>query len=70
MKPCCEKEIKRSIKKHRDVAVCDGCQNLILAYGNDTDFQKTVQGLEKSKITFETTTANLLKIVIKAPPPA
>ncbi len=65
MKPCCEKEIKRSIKKHRDVATCDQCKSLILAYGDETDFQKMVIQLEKSKTPFETGVSGKLKIVIK-----
>ncbi len=65
MKPCCGKEIKRSIKKHRDVATCDQCKSLILAYGDEADFQKMLQGLEKSKISFETGVSGKLKIVIK-----
>ena len=30
--------MKRYIKKHRDVATCDACGDLLLAYGNDRDF--------------------------------
>ena len=34
MDGCCEAEARRSLKKHRDVAVCNGCERLLLAWDN------------------------------------
>ena len=31
--------MKRYIKKQRDVATCDGCGRLLLAYGNPRDLE-------------------------------
>jgi hypothetical protein len=65
MKTCCQKEMQSSIKKHRDVVRCDTCGKLILAYGNDEDFQKIMTQLKDTLIPFEITTFGKLQIVIK-----
>ena len=67
MKACCQKEIQSSIKKHRDVLSCDTCGRLILAYGNEDDFQKMITELKTSQTAFEITTLGKLQIVIKEP---
>ena len=68
MKPCCLDEARRSLLRHRDIATCDGCGALLLAYGNDTDFGRTVDELDKHGVEFQTETLGKLKIVSKAKP--
>lgn len=43
---CCEREALRSLKKHRDVAICDGCGRLLLAWDDPGDQEKTRAELE------------------------
>lgn len=53
MKPCCLASIRAYLKKPRDVATCDGCGHLLLAYGNDRDFQEAQKALSGQGIRFE-----------------
>jgi ribosomal protein L34E len=66
MKDCCEKEVKKHIKKNRDVARCDACGKLILAYENDTDYEKMVKQLQAIKVPYETKNLGPLRLVIKS----
>ncbi len=66
MKDCCLEECTRSLRRHRDVATCDDCGALLLAYGNDTDFDRTVEELDKHSVDYQTRTVGKLKIVAKA----
>ena len=66
MKECCREECTRSLKRHRDVATCDECGALLLAYENDTDFDRTVDELQKHGVVFDTETLGKLKVVAKA----
>ena len=65
VKACCLAEAARSLRKHRDVAVCDECGRLLLAYGNDQDFESTVLELTRHQVDFETGLTGPLKIVSK-----
>lgn len=64
MKPCCEKEA-RALERHRDVATCDTCGALLLAYGNDRDFERTLEELTQHGVEHETITIGKLRIVAK-----
>ena len=66
MKDCCREEASSSLRRHRDAATCDDCGALLLAYGNDTDFQRTVEELAKHGVDYQTRTQGKLKIVAKA----
>jgi hypothetical protein len=66
LKSCCLEEARRSLRRHRDVATCDGCGALLLAYGNDTDFDRTLDELGKHGVEFETETLGKLKLVSKS----
>ncbi len=66
MKDCCREEANKSLRRHRDVATCDDCGALLLAYGNDTDFQRTVEELDHHGVEYQTRTLGKLKIVAKA----
>lgn len=49
---CCAKEARRSLKGHRDVAVCDGCHRLLLAWDNAEEQAKTRLEFEAHGVTF------------------
>ena len=72
MRSCCESEASRHVKRHRDVAVCDGCGRLVLGYGNEDDVKKTADELRRAGVAFETGKAGKLHLVAKdrtaAPP--
>jgi hypothetical protein len=53
VKSCCLTEARRSLKRARDVATCDECGSLILAYGNARDFESTIEELERHGVDFE-----------------
>ena len=53
MKDCCTESMKRYIKKHRDVATCDRCGDLLLGYGNQRDFEETRKALTAQGMPFE-----------------
>jgi hypothetical protein len=65
MKSCCLDEAKKSLKKHRDVATCDECGRLLLAYGNLRDFEATVEELQRHGVELETEELGRLKVVAK-----
>ncbi|MGH9332825.1 MAG: hypothetical protein ACRD21_03640 [Vicinamibacteria bacterium] len=54
------------MRKHRDVATCDVCGSLLLAYENDRDFDNTLQELTRHGVVFETEALGKLKVVSKA----
>ncbi|MGD8330849.1 MAG: hypothetical protein PVJ49_15580 [Acidobacteriota bacterium] len=65
LKDCCAQEAERSLRKHRDVAVCDGCGRLVLAYGDETTFQLTVDELDAKDVGYDTGRHGNLWIVAK-----
>ena len=44
---------KSALKRARDVATCDECGSLLLAYGNARDFESTVEELTRHGVDFE-----------------
>jgi len=54
LKDCCAKEAARTARKHRDVATCDGCARLLIAYGDETTFQLTVDELDAKDVAYDT----------------
>jgi hypothetical protein len=68
MKACCLAEAKKSLKRPRDVATCDECGSLLLAYGNERDFQSTLEELTRHGVEFESAPSDVtggLAIVAK-----
>jgi len=65
LKDCCAREAEQSLRKHRDVAVCDGCGRLVLAYGDETTFQLTVDELDAKDVGYDTGRHGQLWIVAK-----
>lgn len=66
MKDCCLTEARKSLKRHRDVATCDSCGALLLAYGNDRDFDATLEELGRHGVSSETAEVGKLKVIAKA----
>lgn len=60
---CCKEEAQRSLRKHRQVATCDRCDSLILAYGNDVDYQLTVDELANADVPCQVGEQGRLRIV-------
>lgn len=67
MKPCCEAEIQKHLHRHRDVARCDTCGTLLIAYDNEEEFAKTTRDLESRGAPFEALEKENLWIVAKPP---
>lgn len=65
MRACCLEEAKKSLKKHRDVATCDECGRLLLAYGHARDFEEAVAELSLHNVSLETAELGKLKVVAK-----
>ncbi len=63
--PCCQASAKRYLKRHRDVATCDTCKMLLLAYGNDRDYEETRKALNEQGTEFATATQGALKVIVK-----
>ena len=69
VKSCCLAEAKKSLKLPRDVATCDECGSLLLAYGNERDFESTIEELMRHGVAFESAPSDVtggLAIVAKA----
>ena len=49
---CCVAEAKKSIRKHRDVAICKGCRRLILGWDNPEEQRKTRDELRRHGAAF------------------
>jgi hypothetical protein len=65
LKECCRREAKLRLAKHRDVATCDDCGALVLAYGNLTDFRNTVAELERHGLDYDMEQVGSLYIVAR-----
>jgi len=63
---CCRASAGRYLRQHRDVATCDTCSMLLLAYGNDRDFDETRKALTEQRVTFATDRQGELWVVAKA----
>ncbi len=63
--PCCQASAKRYLKRHRDVATCDTCKMLLLAYGNDQDYDEARKALTEQGTAFVTAGQGALKIIAK-----
>jgi hypothetical protein len=62
---CCRTSAQRLLKKHRDVAMCDGCGMLLLAYGNDQDYDETRKALAAQGTLFGTMMQGTLRVIAK-----
>ena len=62
---CCAEAAGRYLRRHRDVATCDVCGMLLLAYGNERDFDETRRALTEQAVPFTTARRGDLRIVAK-----
>ena len=65
LKSCCLKEAGENLKVHQAVAICDLCGQLVLAYDNDSDFEKTKADLEELSIDYQAGKNGKLLIISK-----
>jgi hypothetical protein len=65
MKPCCLESAKRYLKKHGDVAACDACGNLLLAYGKEGHFEDAKRALSTQGTPFEADDRGPLRVISK-----
>ena len=63
---CCKKEAQTSLRQNHDIATCDACGNLLLAYTNKDTFDLTVKEMESQDATFATDQLESLYVVAKA----
>jgi hypothetical protein len=61
MKSCCLAEARKSLKRARDVATCDECGSLLLAYGSARDFESTIEELTRHGVDFEAAPAEMFE---------
>ncbi len=65
MNACCANEARRHLKRHGQVARCDACGALILAYDRETHYRATLAELEKRGIPFATARLGKLFLIVK-----
>ena len=63
---CCQNEAQASLQRHHDVATCDACGSLLLAYTKKDTFDLTVKEMEAQGATFATDRVDSLYVVAKA----
>ena len=64
---CCQMEAALNLRRHHDVATCDICGSLLLAYTDEETFKLTVDEMESKGATFATARIESLFVVSKAP---
>jgi hypothetical protein len=57
LKDCCAAEARKSLKRPREVATCDACGSLLLAYGSARDFESAIDELTRHEVPFESSPA-------------
>lgn len=62
---CCQSEVEASLRRHHDVATCDTCGSLLLAYTDEATFDLTVKEMEEKGASFATTRFESLYVVAK-----
>ena len=65
LKECCAREAERTVRKHRDVATCDGCGRLLLGYSDETTFQLTLDELDARDVGYDSGRHGDLWVVAK-----
>lgn len=66
MKACCLNEAKQHLKRHGQVARCDGCGALVMAYDRETHYRAAIRELETRRIPFETARLGELFLIAKS----
>ena len=70
LSPCCLEEANESLARHRDIATCDRCGKLLLAYANERDYRSTLEELTRHGVPFETGVVGELHVVAKPRAPS
>jgi len=63
---CCQREAQSNLRRNHDVATCDTCGSLLLAYTDEEAFTLTVNEMESEGATFATGRTASLYVVAKA----
>lgn len=66
LKHCCEQEAEKHLAKHCDIATCDECGRLLLAYADSDTYNLTVEELQAKGANFDTGEHNSLRVVAKS----
>jgi hypothetical protein len=66
MKPCCLASAKRYLRKNRDVASCDQCRFLLMAYTQQRDYDEARKTLKAWGGEFYTVSLGNLQVIAKA----
>ncbi len=69
MKACCLASASRYLKKNRDVAVCDRCGFLLMAYTDRRDIEETLSRLRSWGGEFAVAELKGMKVVAKSRSP-
>ena len=62
---CCQREADRNLDRPRAVATCDECGRLLLAYGSEQDFERTVAELTELDVAFRVGRTGALRVIAK-----
>jgi hypothetical protein len=65
LRKCCSTEAVKSLEEHHDIATCDDCGRLLLAYGHETPYHLTVSELDTKNVDFDTGRHGSLWVVAK-----
>lgn len=60
---CCQQESQRSLAKRRRVARCEGCNSLLMSYGDRADYDRTIAELTDNGVTFQVGSSRKLLII-------
>jgi len=63
---CCQREAKSNLHRNHDIATCDTCGRLLIAYADEETFNLTVSEMESEGATFATAHIESLYVVAKA----
>jgi hypothetical protein len=66
LKDCCLASAHRYLKRNRDVASCDHCKFLLMAYTESKDFEEALKNLRDWGGEFSTARLKQLRVVAKA----
>lgn len=65
MKSCCLAEAKKHLNRHGQVARCDRCGALVMAYDRESHYWSAIEELTKRGIAFETAQLGRLFLIAK-----
>ncbi len=63
---CCQSEARSNLRRNHDIATCDTCGSLLIAYTDEETFNLTVNEMESEGATFATGRLESLYVVAKA----